>query len=132
MQFGLTTNLRNLKWYEEADHYTFFPRSHLLGSDDEKMDFIGMPMEVLIKFCLCGDDCTLSLFFTLKFATNAPARCFDLLNNLLYANKSKKCDPVISVQHLSLYSRVVREVQNSIKKYIHTVGQRGLSFNLTR
>ena len=49
-QFGLTTNLRNLKWYEEADHYTFFPRSHLLGSDDEKMDFIGMPMEVLIKF----------------------------------------------------------------------------------
>ncbi|PFX29352.1 tubulin monoglycylase TTLL3-like [Stylophora pistillata] len=39
-KFGLTTNLRNLKWYEEADHYTFFPRSHLLGSDDEKMDFI--------------------------------------------------------------------------------------------
>jgi len=37
---GLTTNIRNLQWYEEADHYVFFPRSYLLGSDDEKMEFI--------------------------------------------------------------------------------------------
>ncbi|KAL9959524.1 hypothetical protein ACROYT_G032852 [Oculina patagonica] len=37
---GLTTNIQNLKWYEEADHLSFFPRSYLLGSDDEKMEFI--------------------------------------------------------------------------------------------
>lgn len=37
---GLTRNIRNLYWYEEADHFAFFPRSHLLGSDDDKMDFI--------------------------------------------------------------------------------------------
>ena len=42
LQAGLTRNIRNLYWYEEADYFTFFPRSHLLGSDDEKMDFIGM------------------------------------------------------------------------------------------
>lgn len=41
-QFGLTTNIQNLKWYEEADHFSFFPRSYLLGSDDEKMNFIGL------------------------------------------------------------------------------------------
>ena len=42
LQAGLTRNIRNLYWYEEADYFAFFPRSHLLGSDDEKMDFIGM------------------------------------------------------------------------------------------
>lgn len=51
LQVGLTTNIQNLKWYEEADHFSFFPRSYLLGSDDEKMEFIGMWHATLDLLC---------------------------------------------------------------------------------
>ena len=54
LQAGLTRNIRNLYWYEEADYFAFFPRSHLLGSDDEKMDFIGMVIFMYVIIYLCN------------------------------------------------------------------------------